>query len=307
LCIVAGVIVAILLTERRLRARGGPQGAVLDVAIYAIPAGIIGARLYHVITTPEPYFGANGHLVDAVKLWQGGLGIWGAVAGGAFGAWLGCRQLGIPLRVMADAIAPGLALAQAVGRFGNWFNQELYGKPTDLPWAVEIDIDHRLPQHLMQATYHPTFLYESLWCVGVALLVLWADRRYKLGGGRVFALYAMAYVVGRSWIEYLRIDEAHHFLGLRLNDWTCLVVFVAAACYFFLRRTPRERLMVDENGHIRLHYSVFPVKPDGSRAGKAAEPKPSSDDSVEGDSGKVEEPDSAKQPAPTGVDKASSP
>lgn len=252
LCIVLGVALAVFITDRRLRARGAPSGAALDVGIFAIPAGIIGARLYHIFTTPEPYFGAHGHLINVFKVWEGGLGIWGAVAGGALGAWFGCRQLGIPLRVFTDALAPGLVLAQAVGRFGNWFNQELYGRPTDLPWALEIDIDHRLPEYLAQATYHPTFLYESLWCVGVAALIWWAERRFNLGGGRTFALYAAAYVAGRAWIEYLRIDEAHLVLGLRLNEWTCLVVFAIAVAYFVLRGGPPERLEVDENGKVRL-------------------------------------------------------
>ncbi|MGI8647404.1 MAG: prolipoprotein diacylglyceryl transferase [Acidimicrobiales bacterium] len=252
LCIVLGVALAVFITDRRLRARGAPAGAALDVGIFAIPAGIIGARLYHIFTTPEPYFGAHGHLINVFKVWEGGLGIWGGVVGGALGAWFGCRQLGIPLRVFADALAPGLVLAQAVGRFGNWFNQELYGRPTDLPWALEIDIDHRLKEYLAQATYHPTFLYESLWCVGVAALIWWAERRFNLGGGRTFALYAAVYVAGRAWIEYLRIDEAHLVLGLRLNEWTCLVVFLLAMAYFVLRGGPPERLEVDENGKVRL-------------------------------------------------------
>ncbi len=252
LCVVLGVALAIFITDRRLRARGGPAGAVLDVAIYAVPAGIVGARLYHVFTTPDPYFGHDGDLVNIVKVWEGGLGIWGAVAGGAVGAWFGCRELGIPLRVFADALAPGLVLAQAVGRFGNWFNQELYGRPTDLPWALEIDLDHRLPEYFAQATYHPTFLYEALWCVAVAGLLWWAQRRYGLGRGRVFALYVMAYTTGRAWIEYLRVDEAQLVFGVRLNIWTCLVVFVGALIYFVLHSGPRESLAVDESGKVQV-------------------------------------------------------
>ena len=162
--------------------------------------------------------------MDAFKIWEGGLGIWGAIALGAVGAWIGCRRRGIPLPAWADALAPGLALAQAIGRWGNWFNQELYGKPTDLPWALKIT---RPGTNRVAGTYHPTFLYESLWCVGVALLVIWADRRFKLGHGRAFALYVAAYCAGRGWIEYMRVDEAHHVLGLRLNVWTAIVVFAA--------------------------------------------------------------------------------
>lgn len=252
MCIIAGVIVALYLTDRRLRARGGPPGAVIDVAIWAIPAGIIGARIYHVITTPEPYFGADGNLGDVLKVWSGGLGIWGAVLGGALGAWYGCRLKRIPLPVFADAVAPGLALAQAIGRWGNWFNQELYGRPTDLPWAVEIDPDHRLDDYLFDSTYHPTYLYESLWCLGVAVLVWWADRRFQLGGGRVFALYVMGYVAGRAWIESLRIDPAHEFLGVRLNVWTSVLVFAGALAWFLTHRGPRERLITRPDGTVTV-------------------------------------------------------
>lgn len=154
----------------------------------------------------------------------------GAIALGAVGAWIGCRLRGIPLPAWADALAPGIALAQACGRWGNWFNQELYGRATDLPWAVEITAGPNRDA----GTYHPTFLYESLWCIGVALLVIWADRRFTLGHGRAFALYVAAYCVGRGWIEYMRVDEAHHILGLRLNVWTSIVVFVLAVVYLVL-------------------------------------------------------------------------
>jgi prolipoprotein diacylglyceryl transferase len=174
--------------------------------------------------------------VDAFKIWEGGLGIWGAIALGAVGAWIGCRRRGIPLPAYADAVAPGIALAQAIGRWGNWFNQELYGRETDLPWAVHITstADGRVPGY-----YHPTFLYESLWCIGVALLVIWADRRFKLGHGRSFALYVAAYCAGRFWIEYMRVDDAHEILGLRLNNWTALVVFLLAVVYIVVSAKKR--------------------------------------------------------------------
>ena len=212
-----------------------------------VPFGIIGGRIYHVITTPDAYFGAGGRPLHALYIWEGGLGIWGAIAFGGVGAWIGCRRRGIPLPAFADALAPGIALAQAVGRLGNYFNQELFGKPTDLPWAVTIDVAHRPEGYLDQATYHPTFLYELLWNVGVAALVIWADRRFRLGHGRAFALYVAAYTVGRGWIEALRIDPAHDFLGLRLNDWTSLLVFLGAVAYLVVsarlrpgRETPEE-------------------------------------------------------------------
>ncbi|KMS72152.1 diacylglyceryl transferase [Streptomyces viridochromogenes] len=242
-CIIIGVFVAVWLGNKRWIARGGRTGTVADIAVWAVPFGLVGGRLYHVITDYELYFSEGRDWVDAFKIWEGGLGIWGAIALGAVGAWIGCRRRGIPLPAYADAIAPGIALAQAIGRWGNWFNQELYGRRTDVPWALEItsSTDGRVP-----GTYHPTFLYESLWCIGVALLVIWADRRFKLGHGRAFALYVAAYCAGRAWIEYMRVDEAHHILGMRLNVWTALIVFLLAVTYFVVsakKRPGREEVV----------------------------------------------------------------
>ncbi|GGX61207.1 prolipoprotein diacylglyceryl transferase [Streptomyces fructofermentans] len=230
-CIIIGVFVAVWLGNKRWIARGGRAGTVADISVWAVPFGLVGGRLYHVITDYQLYFSEGRDWVDAFKIWEGGLGIWGAIAFGAVGAWIGCRRRGIPLPAWADALAPGIALAQAIGRWGNWFNQELYGRETDLPWALHITsvTDGRVPGY-----YHPTFLYESLWCVGVAVLVIWADRRFKLGHGRAFALYVAAYCVGRFWIEYMRVDEAHHVLGMRLNNWTAIVVLVLAVVYIVL-------------------------------------------------------------------------
>ena len=243
LCIIAGIVVAVVIGDRRLQERGGRKGAVADIATWAVPFGLVGARIYHVLTNPELYWGdpskpgqGDGGIVSAIEIWHGGLGIWGAIAGGAVGAWVGARRQDVRFADLADALAPGLALAQAVGRWGNYFNQELYGRRTDLPWAVRIDAEHSPDGQ--PGTFHPTFLYESLWDIGVALLVIWADRRWRLNRGRAFALYAAAYTAGRFWIEALRVDEAHKFLGLRLNDWTSIVVFVAAAAYLVLRRHP---------------------------------------------------------------------
>ncbi|MFJ7333834.1 prolipoprotein diacylglyceryl transferase [Streptomyces sp. NPDC101116] len=242
-CIIIGVFVAVWLGNKRWIARGGRAGTVADIAVWAVPFGLVGGRLYHVITDYELYFSEGRDWVDAFKIWEGGLGIWGAIALGALGAWIGCRRRGIPMPAYADAVAPGIAFAQAIGRWGNWFNQELYGKPTDLPWALEItsSSDGRVP-----GTYHPTFLYESLWCVGVALLVIWADRRFRLGHGRAFALYVAAYCTGRAWIEYMRVDDAHHILGLRLNVWTAILVFLLAVTYLVVsskKRPGREEIV----------------------------------------------------------------
>jgi prolipoprotein diacylglyceryl transferase len=244
-CIIAGVVLAVWLGEKRWVARGGRSGDVTEIATWMVPMGILGGRIYHVITTPQPYFGHGGDPIRALYVWEGGLGIWGAVALGGVGAWIGCRRRGIPLPPFADALAPGIALAQAVGRFGNYFNQELYGKATNWWWGLEIDPAHRPDGMEERATYQPTFLYEAIWNVGVAGLVIWADRRFKLGHGRAFALYVMAYTVGRSWIEYLRIDTANHFLGLRLNDWTSIVVFIGALTYFLVsaKRHPGREVL----------------------------------------------------------------
>jgi prolipoprotein diacylglyceryl transferase len=247
LCIIAGIVAAVWLGERRWTARGGRPGDVTEIATWMVPFGIVGGRLYHVITSPDAYFGAGGDPVHALFIWRGGLGIWGAITLGGVGAWIGCRRRGIPLPAFADALAPGLVLAQAIGRLGNYFNQELYGRPTDLPWALHIDAAHRTARYADVSTYHPTFLYELIWDLGVAALVIWADRRFRLGHGRAFALYVAAYTVGRGWIEALRIDPAHHFFGLRLNDWISLLVLTGAVVFFVLsarghpgRETPEE-------------------------------------------------------------------
>ncbi len=252
LCIIAGVVVAVWLGERRWVARGGKPGQVGDIALWAVPFGLVGGRLYHVATDWRLYFGEGREPVTALYVWQGGLGIWGAIALGGLGAWIGARRAGIKFPPFADALAPGIVLAQAIGRFGNWFNQELYGRPTSLPWGLEIDPENRVDGYEDQATFHPTFLYESLWNVGTAVLCIWADRKFRLGHGRVFALYVMAYTAGRGWIEYLRIDTVQEddVLGLRLNVWTSIVVFLLALAYFVwsARRHPgREAHVLRED------------------------------------------------------------
>jgi prolipoprotein diacylglyceryl transferase len=235
LCILAGIGVAILSGSRRWVARGGLPGTVADIAVWAVPFRIVGGRLYHVISDWELYVGSRGSgWVNAFKIWDGGLGIWGAVVLGGVGAWIGCRRRGIPLPPFADAIAPGIAVAQAMGRFGNWFNQELFGSPTDLPWGLEIDVAHRPRGYEQFATFHPTFLYEAIWCLLVAGAVVWADRRFKLGHGRVFGLYVFLYALGRGVVESMRIDDANHFFGIRLNVFTAVLVALGALVFFVL-------------------------------------------------------------------------
>jgi prolipoprotein diacylglyceryl transferase len=238
LCIIAGIVVAVIVSGRRLEARGGGERSVLaDVATWAVPLGLVGARLYHLATNPELYWGKNGSgTLAAFKIWDGGLGIWGGVVFGALGAYIAARRHGINFALLADSVAVGLPLAQGIGRWGNYFNQELYGRPTHLPWALHIDPAHRLPQYANVALYQPTFLYESIWDIGIAFAVIILDRRLHLTRGRAFALYVMLYCAGRGWIEALRIDDAHRYLGLRLNDWTSVVVFLAALAFFVVRR-----------------------------------------------------------------------
>jgi phosphatidylglycerol---prolipoprotein diacylglyceryl transferase len=253
LCIIAGIIVAVLWGERRFVERGGEQGTVTDVAVFAVPFGLVGGRLYHVMTDWQTYFGPGGDPLGALRIWQGGLGIWGAVALGAVGAWIGCRRRGVSLPFFADAVAPGIVVAQAIGRLGNWFNQELYGAPTTLPWGLEIyrrvDPATGLPDalggvardHTPVEVVHPTFLYELLWNLAVAGLVVWADRRFRLGHGRAFALYVAGYTAGRFWIEQMRTDHATRVFGdIRINVVVAAVVFVAAVLYIALVRKPRE-------------------------------------------------------------------
>jgi prolipoprotein diacylglyceryl transferase len=252
MCILAGIVLAVWITQRRLAARGGAPGEALDVAAYAVPFGIVGGRLYHVITTWQPYFGEGGHPMNAFKVWQGGLGIWGAVALGALGAWIGCRRRGVPFLRFADCAAPGIAVAQALGRFGNYFNNELYGSRTNLPWGLEIHQWDQAAGHAVRGAdgtavvlgaFQPTFLYESIWCLVVAATIVWAERRFGLAHGQVFALYGMLYTAGRGVIEMLRTDEANHILGLRLNVWTSVLVFLGALYGFW--RAGRRRLPGD--------------------------------------------------------------
>nr|WP_184830103.1 prolipoprotein diacylglyceryl transferase [Jiangella mangrovi] len=233
LCIMAGIVLAIWVGNKRWLARGGEAGVVADVAVWAVPFGIIGGRLYHVITDNQLYFREGRDPWQALRIWEGGLGIWGAIAMGGLGVWIACRRRGVPFAAMADALAPGILLAQAVGRWGNWFNQELFGKPTDLPWGLEIDPVNRPAGYADVATFHPTFLYESLWAVGLAFLLMWLDKRYAIGFGRLFALYVAGYTLGRGFWEYLRIDPANDVFGIRVNLWVSGIIFVAAVAYFF--------------------------------------------------------------------------
>lgn len=244
LCIISGVALAIWLgTRRYTSAFPGTTGVVSDVAIVAVPAGVLGGRLYHVATTPERFFGSAGHPEDILKIWEGGLGIWGAITLGGVGAFIAYRFLAqrreLPkFRYFADALAPGIIFAQALGRWGNWFNAELFGKPSDLPWALEIPRWARPLGFKEFETFHPTFLYESLWCAAVGLLLLRFGKR--LQGGQTFALYVFAYCTGRLGFELLRIDDAHLIAGIRVNVLVSLAVgAISLAIFRGFSRIPR--------------------------------------------------------------------
>ncbi|GAA4109142.1 prolipoprotein diacylglyceryl transferase [Enteractinococcus coprophilus] len=255
LCIIAGGILAFWLGGKRWAARGGRAEEMHDVGLWAVVFGIIGARLYHVLTVPDVYFGpgydGTGDLSKIFAIWEGGIAIWGAIGGGALGVWIACRRYGIRMPAMADAIAPGILLAQAVGRWGNYFNQELFGEPTTAPWGLEVDADHyNFPTGLPADTlFHPTFLYESLWnLLGVAVLLL-IDRRFKLRNGMMLWSYIAWYTLGRIPIESIRLDHAQEFtiLGMtaRTNTWTSVLMFLIAIALliytFRLRpRTPEQ-------------------------------------------------------------------
>jgi prolipoprotein diacylglyceryl transferase len=257
LCILAGIFFAIWYTTRRWVERGGNAEVVGSVAFWAVPFGIIGGRLYHLITSPDQYFGEGGHPIDAFKIWNGGLGIWGAVALGALGAYIGCRRQGVSFVTFMDAAAPAVLVAQAIGRLGNYFNQELFGKPTHLPWGLWVDVQYRPDGFEVYNTFHPTFLYELVWNLLGAALIVYLDRRFDLRGGRVFWLYVMVYTAGRSWIEMMRIDDAHHFFGIRVNVFVSIVALVASTIIFFwlgarqrrqVERVPRHLLAATTAG-----------------------------------------------------------
>jgi len=245
LCILLGIIAALLLGSARWSRAGGITSELFDLAIYVIPSGIIGGRLYHVITTPESYFGRNGHFLNAFKIWEGGMGIWGAVGVGALVTYLYFRhsKRSLTFPVAADVLAPGIVLAQAIGRWGNWFNHELFGSPTKLPWGLEIPVADRPVGYENVTTFHPAFLYESLWCLGVCFALLYLSRARLLKPGSLFLFYIALYCVGRIWIEALRIDPAHHIFGLRLNVWVALLCGALASAALIRReRDGREKV-----------------------------------------------------------------
>ena len=241
LCIALGAIAAVSFASRRWQRAGGNADDVAAISMFAVPAGVIGARIYHVATDWKSY---RGHWGEALRVWDGGLGIWGGIALGTLvglyvGKRRGCSTLGL-----LDAAAPALPLAQAIGRWGNWFNVELFGGPSKLPWALEVPLAKRPVEYKSFTTFHPTFLYESLWNLFVVVLVLVVERRFgrKLSRGRLFAVYVAGYTFGRFWIERMRTDPASKVLGLRINEWTSSILFLGAVAILILAIRSRNKI-----------------------------------------------------------------
>jgi prolipoprotein diacylglyceryl transferase len=266
LLIACGIAAAVWLAQRRWERIGGRPGTMAALAVWGVPGGLIGARLYSVATSYKQ--DTAGHWYRIFEIWKGGLGIWGGIVGGIALGIVGARRMHLPIRPLVDCVAPALPLAQAIGRWGNYFNQELFGRPSTLPWAVRIDPANRPAKYANDATFQPTFLYECIWDLVVLGLLLWAERRFRIRRGYLIALYAALYTFGRFWTEYLRIDNAHRFGGLRLNDWTSIAVFCIAVAILAWRGR---------------------ADPDGERVG---DPLPSAP-------GEVDDPESRHERTPT--------
>ncbi|MCS5733284.1 prolipoprotein diacylglyceryl transferase [Herbiconiux daphne] len=242
LCIILGIILATWMTSRRLTKRGAEPGVVLDIIIWAVPLGFVGARVFHVLTHPGDYFYDGADLLRVFYIWEGGIALFGSLIGGAIGAWIGCRLSGIRFWTFADALAPAMLVAQAAGRLGNYFNTELFGQPTTLPWGLEVPSDNpAFPTGLADGTlFHPTFLYEIIWnLAGVAVLLL-LEKRFHLQWGKVWALYLIWYGIGRTWFETIRVDPSEIFFGVRTNVWAAWAAILLGIILFIVqsRRHP---------------------------------------------------------------------
>jgi prolipoprotein diacylglyceryl transferase len=257
LTLLLAIIAATYVAGRRWVARGGDWDLIFRCAVWGVAFGIVGARLYHLLTSwdevPDEWWGP-------FAIWKGGLGVWGGIGLGCVAGAIVAKRAGADVWLLADCLAPGLLVAQGIGRFGNWWNQELYGRPTDLPWGLEIAPENRPLQHLDSATFHPTFIYEALWCWGLALVLILIERRRAIRPPGLFALYVMLYCVGRLWIELLRVDPASEILGLRVNAWVSILGIAAGATWFVLsqrRGRPRKeppapgRAMAVPRGRVR--------------------------------------------------------
>ena len=242
LLILTGIVLAVIIANSRLTKRGAQSGIVLDIALWAVPFGIVGGRIYHVVTHWNDYFYAGADLTAVFRIWEGGLAIYGALIFGALGAWIGAKFAGIRFWSFVDALAPGLLLAQAIGRWGNYFNNELFGTPTDLPWGLVIaSTNDAYPRGLPDGLlFHPTFLYESLWSLVGVLILLALDKRLELRWGKLFSLYLVYYSIGRIWTENIRIDPSEIIFGLRTNVWSAIFGILIGVAIFAVqsRRHP---------------------------------------------------------------------
>jgi prolipoprotein diacylglyceryl transferase len=310
LFIIIGIIAALLIGDRRWAARGGERGVIYDIALWAVPFGLIGGRLYHLATDWRTYFGEGGAgPIAALRIWDGGLGIWGAVALGGVGAWIACRRRGIPLPAFGDAIAPGIVLAQAIGRIGNYFNQELFGRETTMPWGLEIfyrrDPAGFVDVHSLDGVstgqlamvVQPTFLYELLWNLLVFAILIYLDRRFTIGHGRLFAAYVALYCVGRFCVELLRDDTATHIAGIRVNSFTSTFVFIGAVVYLILAPKGREDPATLSGSAAELLEpdsidDADDAAPETTAAAEATSPVgPDDEDAEKADTAVVDEPD----------------
>jgi prolipoprotein diacylglyceryl transferase len=304
LFIIIGIIAALLIGDRRWEARGGERGVIYDIALWAVPFGLIGGRLYHLATDWRTYFGEGGAgPIAALRIWDGGLGIWGAVALGGVGAWIACRRRDIPLPAFGDAIAPGIVLAQAIGRLGNYFNQELFGRETTLPWGLEIfyrrDPAGFVDVHSLDGVstgqlamvVQPTFLYELLWNLFIFVVLIYLDRRFTLGHGRLFATYVAGYCIGRFWVELLRDDTATHIAGIRINSFTSTFVLIGAVVYLILAPKGREDPATLSGSAAEL------LEPDSIGADDADTPAVASAETPEAETARAETPAVETAPA----------
>ena len=284
LCILAGIIAAVIITQRRLTTRGAKSGVVLDIIIWAVPIGIVGARFYHVFTHLGDYFFSGANLWNIFAIWDGGNALYGSLLGGALGAYIGCRRHGIRFWSFADALAPAMLVAQSLGRFGNYFNHELFGLPTTLPWGLQIESSNaKFPPGLAAGTlFHPLFLYEIIWnLIGVAV-ILFLERKLALRWGRAFGLYLIWYGLGRSWLEAIRIDPTSDgFLGIPANVWASFVAIALGITLFVIqtRRHPQPEISVFRDGWIPREQRVSqPVEPPELIAVKPPGPASEGDD-----------------------------
>jgi prolipoprotein diacylglyceryl transferase len=258
LMLLAGIVACIWITGRRWVAQGGDWDLIFRVAVWGVGFGVLGARLYHDVTSwsevPDTWWGP-------FAVWEGGLGIWGGILFGVLAGAVIVHRAGESVTRMMDAVAPGLLVAQAIGRLGNWWNQELFGKPTDLPWGLEIDPEHRPANYFDSPTFHPTFLYELIYDLAAAGLVIWIGRRFRIRPPGLFALYVSVYCFGRFFEELLRIDPAHEFAGLRLNAWVSIVVFVVSTAFFIWWQFLRPGRSGDTGARRRRRGPDAPKRP----------------------------------------------